>query len=105
MAESYTCQLVGLRSTPHVLDAKVWRELPSLTVTTATLRFPPCAIQGFLRFHGNRDGSQAQSGSSDLKSILGVGYAFNYCSAHWLFYFNCISQVALDSVLRIFLIP
>lgn len=69
VAESYTCQLVEPRSTPHFLDANVWRELPSLTVTSATLQFPPHALQGSIRVemaagHG--------SGSSDLQSVFGV---------------------------------
>lgn len=60
VAESYTCQLVKPRSTPHFLDAKVWRELPSLTVTRATLQFPPHAMQGSPRFDQSSDGSLAQ---------------------------------------------
>ena len=46
VAESYPCQLVEPRSTPRVLNTKVWRELPRLVVTAAALQLPPHAGQG-----------------------------------------------------------
>lgn len=57
VAGPYPCQLVEPRSTPHFLDAKFWRALPSLIVTCATLQFPPQAIQGPQRFDQSSDGS------------------------------------------------
>lgn len=60
VAECYTCQLLGPRSTPHLLNAKFWRELPSLMVACAVLQFPPQAIQGSHRLDQSRDGSRAQ---------------------------------------------
>lgn len=103
VAESYTCQPVEPRSTPHFLDAKARRELPSLTVTGAILQFPPHAIQGSPRFDQRRDGSWAWSGNSDWRLSLVYRYAFTYCLVHWLLCFNSIQQVSLHSVLGIFL--
>ena len=87
VAESYTCQLVEPRGTPHFLDAKVWRQLPSLTVTSNSLQSPPHAVQGSIRVetaagHG--------SGSSDLQSVFGV---WTLLLNRWLFYFNSILRL------------
>lgn len=69
VAESYTCQLLEPRSTPHFLDAKVWRELPSLPVASTTLQFPPHALQGSIRAEM---AAGRRSGSSDLQSVFRV---------------------------------
>lgn len=101
VAESYTCQLVEPRSTPHFLDAKIWGELPSLTVTSTALQFPPRAVQGSPRFDQSRDGSRAWEWQLRLAVCLMHRYAFT----HWLSYFSSIPQVSSDSVLRLLLPP